>query len=75
MILAKLSGGFRRKTYPKLSDIYLREMLMYICTVQKDKEFRTFIEVVSQIVSRIHGNIMRTNQVTGNIIVSTCLRG
>ena len=23
-------------------------------------------------LSRIHGNIMRTNQVTGNIIVSTC---
>ena len=26
-------------------------------------------------LSRIHGNIMRTNQVTGNIIVSTCCLG
>ena len=26
-------------------------------------------------LSHIHGNIMRTNQVTGNIIVSTCSLG
>ena len=26
-------------------------------------------------LSRIHGNIMRTNQMTGNIIVSTCCLG
>ena len=26
-------------------------------------------------LSRIHGNIMTTNQVTGNIIVSTCCLG
>ena len=33
------------------------------------------MSLLSKQASRIHGNILRTNQVTGNIIVSACCLG